>query len=221
MLPDYWLLLALVFAGGFAALILQQARSQSDSSQSRLGSGLLALAFLLGVQIGLRFELNETLVKLFYWGRGMLLVAWLGHGYARLALPGNSLLRKLTPALLAVSAVALALAMSTQLTQAQTWYAPAQPIYSQLGDLLATNRPTRWLALALNLYGLSAVGAVVWLARGQGTRNFWADLLALLALGLLAFAWATPSPELPRLYTLELVPPFLLFAAWRLRQQTR
>lgn len=218
MLPDYWLLLALVFAGGFAALILQQARSQSDPSQSLLGSGLLALALLLGIQIGLRFELNETLVKLFYWGRGMLLVAWLGHGYANLVLPGNSLRKKLTPTLLAVSAVALGLALSTQLTQAQTWYAPAQPIYSQLGDLLATNRPTRWLALALNLYGLVAVGAVLWLIRSQGAPNLWAGLLALLALGLLAFAWAVPSPELPRLYALELMPPFLLFAAWRLRQ---
>ncbi|MBX3049000.1 MAG: hypothetical protein KIT46_01710 [Anaerolineales bacterium] len=218
MLPDYWLLLALVFAGGFAALILQQARSQSDPSQSLLGSGLLALALLLGIQIGLRFELNETLVKLFYWGRGMLLVAWLGHGYTNLVLPGNSLLRKLTPALLAVSAVALGPALSTQLTQAQTWYAPAQPIYSQLGDLLATNRPTRWLALALNLYGLATVGAGLWLTRSQGAPNLWAGLLALLALGLLAFAWAVPSPELPRLYALELMPPFLLFAAWRLRQ---
>lgn len=218
MLPDYWLLLALVFAGGFAALILQQARSQSDPSQSLLGSGLLALALLLGIQIGLRFELNETLVKLFYWGRGMLLVAWLGHGYANLVLPGNSLRKKLIPVLLAVSAVALALVLSTQLTQAQTWFAPAQPIYSQLGDLLATNRPTRWLALALNLYGLVAVGAVLWLIRSQGAPNLWAGLLALLALGLLAFAWAVPSPELPRLYALELMPPFLLFAAWRLRQ---
>ncbi len=218
MLPDYWLLLALVFAGGFAILILQAARSTDDSSQFLLGGGLLALAVLLGVQIGLRFALDESLVKLFYWGRVMLLAAWLGHGYACLAVPGNSRLAKLTSALLVASVAALALALSTPLTQAQAWYAPAAPIYTQLGDLLATNRPTRWLAVALNLYGLAAICAALWLERNQRAAQTWAGAVALAAVGLLVFAWAAPSPDLPHLYALEFLPPFLLFAAWRLRR---
>lgn len=211
MLPEYWLLLALVFATGFALIVLSHPEKQRLDS-AVFGTGLLALAAALGLHIALRYQLNETQLKLLYWGRGLLLVAWLGYGYARLALPGHKQLSRLGWGLAAAGLVGLVLTYGAQLTAAQGWYAPQQPLYPQLGDLLATNRPTRWLALGLNLAGLAVALAALWRQRRLG-----AGALTLLALGLLAVAFLVPSSSSLRFYSLETTPPFLLFAAWRLR----
>jgi hypothetical protein len=199
-------LLLLGFLGSLAFIYAAPGRGPARLA-TQLGFGLLAVSLL--AQLVLSFDLEASFARLFYLARYMLAAAWLGLALLLALFPKHSLAKPAIWALAAASAASLVLIGATQLTQAQDWYQPAAPAYSQIHELLATNRPTRWGAAALSIAGLFAlVVGVVSLLR---SRQFWRA--ALLAAGVAALAapllW---SPRLADLafYAVETAAPLLL-----------
>lgn len=182
------------------------------------GFVFLSAGFL--TQLVLGFHLNNGSAQLFYWAREMLALAWFGHAVLLLGFGDKPQMRWLTYALLAGSLLSLVLVGATQVTKAEDWFRSERPIYAQIGDLLATNRPTRWGGWLLNAYGAAG------LLGGSGyllvfnLRRPWKGSRAaplLLAGGaaalLLPTAWP-PQESNAIFYLAELAGPMLLYAGF-------
>jgi hypothetical protein len=181
----------------------------SARAAARFGFGLLALGLL--AQLVLGFDLNTDFARLFYFARYMLASVWLGVA-ALLFWPRTPKAARfsLVRALAAASTASLLLIAATQITQAQDWYQPAAPVYSQIHELLATNRPTRWGAAALSAAGLLALLAVAADLVRRG-RLWPAVSLAAGALALAApLLWPPRVPSLA-FHAVELAGPLLLY----------
>ncbi len=207
----YLLLLALVYSFAIALLFFQFAIPKKSTALATFGVGFALLAIGYAAQIVLGFELNEGAARFFYLARWMLAIAWFGHGLLLSVVPDHKLITWAGRGLVLASFFGLGLVALTQITNAEDWFQPASTIYSQIGDLLATNRPTRWLAILLNLYGFVAlVGMAIYmlLQRQTGSRAFLIILGAILMANPLVWS---PSVESPAFYALELIAPILLF----------
>ena len=178
----YLLLLGLVASIGLIALLSPKITNPASRNSFIVGLVLISIGFL--EQLVLGFALDENAARLFYWSRQMLALAWIGHGFLLFLLPNQSKTRWFTYGLIAASFLSLALVGGTQITKAESWFRPTIPIYAQITDLLATNRPTRWLAWLLNLYGgLSLIGGAIFLiSKGKTKLLYFAPILAAAAL---------------------------------------
>jgi hypothetical protein len=208
----YLLLLALVYSFAIALLFFQSGVKNKSAALVSFGIGFSLLAIGYATQIALGFELNESAARVFYWARAMLALAWLGHGLLLILFPKQKLVQWAGRSLVGASFLALALVAFTQITNAEDWFRPASTIYSQIGDLLATNRPTRWLALLLNIYGLVALlrGAVYLLRQyGAAFGRTWLTILGAIFLILPLYWHQTEATQL--FYAVELGAPIVLF----------
>jgi hypothetical protein len=208
----YLLLLALVYSFAIALLFFQSAVKSKSAALASFGVGFSLLAIGFATQITLGFELNESAARLFYWARAMLALAWLGHGLLLFLFPAHKLLGWAGRGLVGASFLALGLVALTQITNAEDWFQPASTIYSQIGDLLATNRPTRWLALLLHIYGLVALlGGAVYLFRQYRAvfGRTWLIILGAIFLVLPLYWHQTETTQL--FFAMELVAPIALF----------
>lgn len=211
---DYWLLLALVYTIGFAALVFESGEKNETPTRLALCAGLALLAFSLLCELVLGFEFQDWAVRGFYWARVAVGLAWLGHGFMLKAWPSNPNLQRGTWVLVGASLLALALVIFAPVTRAEDWFVPSQPIYGQLSDLLATNRPLRWGALALNIYGAAAIAihAVLTLRRAERDRLRALCAVAGTALLLAPVYWPPRSAD-PAFFFTEAIAPILLFLA--------
>jgi len=216
----YFLLLALVFTVSFIFLLPRSHLSSRSLAAASFTAGLVFLSIGFLTQLVLGFRLDNISAQLFYWARQMLALAWFGHALLLLLFGDKPQLRWLTYALIAGSLLSLVLVGATQVTKAEDWFQPERPIYAQIGDLLATNRPTRvggWLLNAYGAVGL-AVGAVYLLVM-RAQKKWKGPSLAplLLASGvaalLLPLAWP-PQEKDAAFYLVELGGPILLYVAF-------
>jgi hypothetical protein len=98
------------------------------------------------------------------------------------------------------------------ITRAEDWFAPGQPIYGQLSDLLATNRPLRWGALLLNLYGAGALAMTAARAARRGWQPAQRGLCTLAGAALLlAPVYWPPQDANAAFFLVEAIGPLLLF----------
>ncbi|MCL5429712.1 MAG: hypothetical protein M1347_07950 [Chloroflexi bacterium] len=213
----YLLLLALVMVAGIVFIQLSRAASLRSVSQNFFGIGFIFLGFGLLAEIILGFTLDEYAAKLFYLARGTLALAWLGQGLLLFLFPGRPILRWLNYALVIGSLGMFVLILVSQVTTAQDWYSPASPIYGQIGDLLATNRPTRWGTFGLNLFGSAILiaGPLYFLfiqsVHRTAVKIVAAVLIAFSAIGLFFPLYWPPAKADPFFYLIELLAPVALF----------
>ncbi len=213
----YFLLLALLFTVSFIFLLPTSSQSSRAQAIASLVAGLVFLAIGFSTQLVLGFHLDNNSALLFYWAREMLALAWFGHAVLVLLFGDKPQLRWLTYALIAGSLLSLVLVGATQVTKAEDWFRPAQPIYAQIGDLLATNRPTRWGAWLLNAYGTAALlGGSAYLL-SLHARKKWkgAGLAPLLLMAgavvlLLPMIWPPRESNAP-FYLVELAGPLAIY----------
>lgn len=149
----YLLLLAFICSASFAYLSITSAKKSTLQWALFAGFGLLALSLL--TQLVLGFHLDERAARLFYLSRLMLVPAWFGFAALLLILPKKIDPDKLIGFLVLASLLAFVLVGATQMTRATDWFRTDVPAYSQINDLLATNRPTRWLAAGLEVVGIA------------------------------------------------------------------
>jgi hypothetical protein len=214
---SYLLLLALVLVAGFICIQLSLPASKRNPSQTFLLIALILVAAELVSEMVLGFTLDESAAKVFFWARGSLVMAWFGQSFLLALFPNSRWIRWLSMGILAVSLGLLVLVSLLQITAAVDWYSTAKPIYSQIGDLLATNRPARWVAIALNLYGvvvLLAGSAYILFPRPSRIdplRIFVALLISLGAIILFAsLYWPSVVYDFG-FYVSELFAPIALF----------
>lgn len=209
---EYWLLLALVYTIGFAVLTFESSRATDRMARSALGAGFALLAFSLLCEIALRFELQDWAVRGFYWARIGLALAWIGHGRLVAIWPSHRYSRWATWGLAAASVLALVLVILTPITRAEDWFAPGRPIYGQLGDLLATNRPLRWGALLLSLYGAGSLAVTAVIAARRGWKLALCGLCSIAGAALLlAPVYLQPQEANAAFFLMEAIAPVLLF----------
>lgn len=216
---DHWLLLALVYSLGFTILILSPVGKKHSTAALTFGVGFACLTASLALEIVLRFELQDWAARGFYWARSTLTLAWLGLGAVMSVWPGKRYWRWAVWSLAATSLLALAMLALTPLTRAEDWFTPSAPVYGQLGDLLATNRPIRWSALLLNLVGATALAGGVLYSFIVNKDRSWTAMVrtGCLVAGaiLLFFPIYWPPTEANALFILiEALPPLLLFAGF-------
>ena len=181
------MLLALATTLSMAIVLLSHAAPKRSVPWLVFGIGYLFLAASLTGEIVLAFEFQDWAARGFYWARIMLAVAWLGQGYLLLNWPRNKYLNYATWGLIAASLVSLVMITFTPITRAEDWFSPSQPIYRQLGEVLATNRPTRWGGLLLNLYGMAGLicGAIYTYLVGKKEEWMTTARRAFVVLGAL------------------------------------
>lgn len=209
----YLLLLALVYSFAIALLIFQSAVHNRSAALVSFGVGFSLLAIVYAAQIALGYDLNDGAARVFYWARWMLALAWFGNGFLLSLFPKHMLVMLAGRGLAIASFLALGLVAFTQITNAGDWFQPANPIYSQIGDLLATNRPTRWLAILLNAYGFAAlVGAAIYFLRQSKSNLAGQAFLIISGAIFLGFPlyWSQGEAS-PLFYLLELITSNILF----------
>jgi hypothetical protein len=214
----YLLLLGLIFIVGFIFLIFPTKKSPQRNANISFVIGLGFLGLGLLTEMVLSFHLNADSARLFYWSREMLALAWLGHGVLLLLFGSPKKTQGLTVALVFASALSLILIGATQVTKAEDWFRPAFPIFTQIGELLATNRPTRWGSWLLNTYGaLALVGGAIYFLISRKKNTFSSLGALLLPIGAFAylapFIWP-PQTENPLIYIVEFGVPVLLYLGY-------
>ncbi len=213
----YFLLLALVFTVGFIFLLPRSRPSSRSLAVASFTAGLVFLSIGFLTQLVLGFHLDNSSAQLFYWTREMLALAWFGHAVLLLLFGDKPQLRWLTYTLIAGSLLSLVLVGATQVTKAEDWFRPERPIYVQIGDLLATNRPTRWGGWLLNAYGaIGLVGGAAYLLVMRTQKKWKGSSFAPLLLAAGAVALLLPMLWPPQVanalfYILEFTGPPLLF----------
>lgn len=214
---SYLLLLALVLVAGFSCIQASLPMSKRSPSQTFLLFGLVFIAIGLASELVLGFALDETAAKIFYWVRGSLVLAWLGQSLLLFHFPNDPRMRWLSMAIVVASVGLLVLVFLSHITAAVDWYSPAKPIYGQIHDLLATNRPTRWGSLALNLYGLLIlVAGPVYLLFSKPLKRKLSHrgpplLIAFGAIMLFSPLYLTSSIPNFSFYLVELFGPVFIF----------
>lgn len=218
---SYLLLLALVLVAAFICIQVSLPVSKRSPSQTSLLIGLFFLSIGLVAELVLGFALDETAVRLFYWARGSLALAWFGQSLLLFLFPNNPRIRWLSIAVVVGSIGLFALIFISRVTAAQDWYSTAKPIYGQMGDLIATNRPTRWGSIVLNLYGLLIlIAGPVYLLFSKPLKSelsLWRPplLIALGAIMLYVPLYLTSSASSLGFYLVELFGPVALFVGLR------
>lgn len=208
----YLLLLALVCSASFAILVWPK-----PGAGRLLAAAFVLLAIGLLAQIVLVFSLSADWVRLFYFSRYMLVAACLAAAFFSTLFPKHPVVRWLPAAIFLIGFVCLALVGSTALSRAEDWFQPAKPLFAQISDLLATNRPTRWLAIGLNVAGGAVLiaGSVLFAFRRQIPVTASAALLAGTALLLAPLLF--PSQEFSNsFYIQEVLIPVLFFFGFQL-----
>lgn len=210
------MLLALATTLSMAIVLLSHAAPKRSVPWLVFGIGYMFLAASLVAELVLAYEFQDWAVRGFYWARIMLAVAWLGQGTLLLNLPRNKYLNYATWGLIAASLVSLGMITFTPITRAEDWFSPSQPIYWQLGEVLATNRPTRWGGLLLNFFGVAALICGAIYAYLVGNKKEWrtAARPALIVLGglLLIIPIYWPPTEMTVIFLYSTVfAPILLF----------
>lgn len=204
-------LLALIYTAGFAFLFFSQASQRRSSAHFAAGAGFAFLALGFVAELTLGFALDYNAARLFYWARGMVALAWFGQALLLHFFAANSNVHRLTYLLIAGSLIGLGLVLLSQVTRAEDWFVAAKPIYGQINDLLATNRPTRWGPLLLNSYGLATlIGAAIWATK---ERRQWLAAAALITGGLALYIplYLQPTESTLLFSLIELLTPALLF----------
>jgi hypothetical protein len=215
---SYLLLLALVLVAGFIFGQLSLPENKRSPSQTFLLIALILLGAGLFSELVLGFALNETAAKVFFWTRGTLVLAWFGQSFLLALIPNDRRIRWLSIGILVASLGLLVIVFLLHITPAVDWYSTAKPIYSQIGDLLATNRPSRWGALAMNLYGVTILlGGSIFLYIRLGANGKWFPffLVAFGAIGLFSPLYWPPFYEGVPFYDAELLTPIALYIGMR------
>jgi hypothetical protein len=148
----YFNLLAVLYTLGFSALLFSrlQARPTYTSSFGGLGLGCYSLGLI--AETALTYGFNETWLKLWYFCFPLL--ALYGHGVLALFI-SRKLYNILSFSLgLGVLASAALIAL-TSITPAVDWYDPNLNVQLQYDDMLAYNRPTRFITWLFQSYALS------------------------------------------------------------------
>ena len=213
----YLLFLALLVSIGFVFQIStsQKSKQQFAGLSFAIGMGFLSLGFLCELVLG--FHLNADAARLFYWSREMMALAWFGHGVILLSIAERKQARWLTYALIFATAVSFILVGGTRVTKAEDWFRPGTPIFAQIGDLLATNRPTRWGGWLLNGYGaISLIAEPIYLLVSKKKQGLLpsATLLLLGAVAYLAPILWPPGAATPSFYLVEVSIPLLLYLGY-------
>jgi hypothetical protein len=148
------MIVALLGGGG---KFLGVAIRRRDASSILLSAALMALGLAEVCELILSVEFSILAIKSWYFLTKLLLWGLLGTGIL-LKLPLSPQQEPLlTGAVLLGLLAGLGLIVLTQITAAGDWFAPEQSIWTQYVDLMARNRPTRWLTLLFNFYGLGLV----------------------------------------------------------------
>lgn len=212
----YFLLLALVFTVSFIFLLPTHSQSSRSQTVASLAAGLVFLSLGFLTQLVLGLHLDNSSAQLFYWARETMALAWFGHAALLLLFGDKPQMRWLTYVLLAGGLLSFILIGATQVTKAEDWFRPQTPIYAQIGDLLATNRPTRWGGWLLNAYGgIALVGCAGYLLSFRVKRKLRNSVTTpiLLAAGavalLLPIVWP-PQESSAIFYLVELAGPMFL-----------
>jgi len=217
----YFLLFELVLVAGFISIQLSLPADKRNPSQTFLLFALILLGTGLVSELVLGFALDETAAKVFFWARGSLALAWFGQSLLLALFPNDRRIRWLSMGILAASLGLLVLVFLLHITAAVDWYSAVKPIYGQIGDLLATNRPARWGAIAMNMYGLVALiagSAYAFFSRPHkpDPMRFIATLLIVLGATILfVLLYLPPKVSDLSFYLCELFAPVALFIGIR------
>lgn len=216
----YFLLLALICSASFA--FISFASKKPSSAHLVAGTGFLFLSLGFFIQIVLGFHLDESSAKLFFWARETLAIAWLGHALILLIFRKHPIFRWITFGLILGTVISLVLVGTSQMTRAEDWFQVAKPVYSQINELLALNRPTRWAAGLLSLYGFAALAAGAFYVafdslHKKRIRNLLVPALFIFgAVGLILPIWYPPSEASVAFFVVEISAPVAAFCAFTL-----
>ena len=217
----YFLLIGFVYCFGFGLLIFYVSRRNQNSGFRFAGVGFFILGIGLAAELFLGNKFDENALRVFYLCRIMLPAAWLGHPFISRNWSSKPNGRWLGYGLLAASFIGTVLLLNTSITLAQNWFDPKQPVFTQYSDILATNRPTRALAILLSCYGaLGLMITPVLAIWKQGLGMEWQGwifigILILGTLGLFLPFWDRISVTVGSYYLIECLTPVASFMGIR------
>lgn len=148
------LLIVFLFAGG--GMFFLHAARQKDHSSMLLASSIISLGIAEIFALILNIEFFPFALKNWYFLTNVLFWGLLGTGIAIKFPQITSVKWQFVGGVLLTLFTAWGLVQMTQITGARDWYAPDRSVYTQYIDLLARNRPTRWLTSLFIFYGLGS-----------------------------------------------------------------
>jgi len=146
------LLLVFLLAGG--GLFFIHCIHRRDGSSVVLSAALVVLGLAEIFELILSVEFFTFALKSWYFLAKVLFWGLLGTGIVLKMPIKTSTAWKIACGVLLGLIAGFALLLLTQITDAVDWYAPERSIYSQYVDLMARNRPSRWLTNLFIIYGI-------------------------------------------------------------------
>lgn len=158
-------------AGG--GLFLGYGIRRREGSVIALSAALMALGLAESFELILSIDFLSYALKCWYFFAKLFFWGSLGTGIVLIAPVKKSIKWKLTGGVLLGLLTGLALLILTQITTAVDWYAPDQSIFAQYVDLLARNRPMRWLTYLATVYGAGLpLGFTGYVLFKRGTQRY-------------------------------------------------
>ena len=174
-----------LFAGG--GLFFASSIRRRDASAIALSAALMALGLAEVFEIILSVEFYVFSLKSWYFLTKIVFWGLLGTGIVLKVEISPSLKWKISGSVLLGLLAGLALLLLTQITAAVDWFAPDQSVFVQYVDLMARNRPLRWLTSLFAVYGvgfpLGFAGYALFARRSQRVAYLAASLGSLLLAG--------------------------------------
>jgi len=149
------LLIVFLFAGG--GLFLESSIRRRDRFTTALSAAVLTLGLVEICELILRVEFSEFAIKSWYYLMKILFWGLIGTAFLHKLSLSVQRKRQISSMTLLGILITLGLLLITQTTSAVDWFAPNLSPFTQYVDLLARNRPIRWLTDIYSLFGLGLV----------------------------------------------------------------
>ena len=175
-------LLSALLVFGFALASLLYFRLSKETHWLYWGIGFSVYCVALILEIALGFVFNEHILRYWYWLRQLVFLPIFAQGLLHFLYKDHPWRRYVEWAIWLALLVGLGLILLTAITEAVDWYEPSQTIYTQYVDLLARNRPTRWLTYLMNGVGVGV--ALFALGRAFIQKLDVKNLLSFFSIGL-------------------------------------
>lgn len=175
---SFWngLLFVCLFAGG--GTLVERSLRTRDSASVLLSLSLMVLGLAEAFEFILSAEFQPFALRGWYFLSQIFFWGVLGAGVV-VNLPFERSVKRILLWGVGIGLIAgLALTILTQITVAVNWFAPEQSIFTQYVDLMARNRPTRWLTTLFELGGVGSV--MLWMfVRKHAKVSRWVVTMVL------------------------------------------
>ncbi|KAA3648455.1 MAG: hypothetical protein DWQ07_05535 [Chloroflexi bacterium] len=175
-------LFAALLVFGFALASLRNYLFSKELHWLYLGLAFSIYCLALILELVLGYVFNDQALRLWYWLRHILLLPAFGLGLLVFIYKDRPRQKYVERGIWAAALAGLVLVALTAITRAIDWYDPNLTIYAQYVDLLARNRPTRWLTYMLNGFGMGA--ALLLLGVGLARKYDRKRQLSLIVIGI-------------------------------------